>query len=135
MLTQISPLLQVNDLERSVSFYGDKLGFIKGKIHDGFSLVTRNDCTIYLAQKTRNVDVTNKVARASDDGWCNYDLHIHCEPGSLDALCEEFKANGVEMADTFKDGPVTRPYGMRDFSVSDLDGYGLVFGESVDDDD
>ena len=112
-----------------MSFYSDKLGFRKGSIDDGFSLVTRDDCTIYLAQKTKDVDVRNIVARAVDDGWCNYDLHIHCKPGTLDALFEEFKAKNVEMHNSFKDGPVTRPYGMRDFSLSDPDGYALVFGE------
>ena len=129
MLKQISPLLQVSDLETSVSFYGQKLGFRTGSMDGGFSVVRRDDCTIYLAQKTKDVDVTNKTARAVDDGWCNYDLHIHCQPGTLDALYEEFRAKGVKMLDCFKDGPVTRSYGIRDFSVIDPDGYDLVFGE------
>jgi hypothetical protein len=33
------------------------------------------------------------------------------------------------MPDGYKDGPVTRPYGVRDFSVIDPGGYDLVFGE------
>ncbi|MBC8117699.1 MAG: hypothetical protein H7062_25195 [Candidatus Saccharimonas sp.] len=129
MLKQISPLLQVSDLKTSVSFYGQQLGFQTGSIDGGFSAVRRDDCLIYLAQKTKDVDVTNKAARAVDDGWCNYDLHIHCQPGTLDALYDEFKTKGVRMPDSFRDGPVIRPYGIRDFSVFDPDGYDLVFGE------
>ncbi len=129
MLKQISPLLQVSDLETSVSFYGQKLGFQTGAMDGGFSVVRRDDCIIYLAQKTKDVDVTNKTARAVDDGWCNYDLHIHCQSGTLDALFDEFRAKGVRMLDCFRDGPVTRSYGIRDFSVFDPDGYDLVFGE------
>ncbi|MEK6260305.1 MAG: VOC family protein [Planctomycetota bacterium] len=129
MLKQISPLLQVSDLETSVSFYGQMLGFQTGSIDGGFSAVRRDDCLIFLAQKTKDANVTNKAARAVDDGWCNYDLHIHCQPGTLDALYEEFRAKGVKMLDCFKDGPVTRSYGIRDFSVFDPDGYDLVFGE------
>jgi len=133
MLKQISPLLQVNDLQTSVSFYGQKLGFRTGSIDGGFSVIRRDDCTIYLAQKTKKADVTNKAARAVDDGWCNYDLHIHCQLGTLDALYAEFRAAGVTMPDCFKNGPVTRPYGIRDFSVIDPDGYDLVFGEEIED--
>jgi catechol 2,3-dioxygenase-like lactoylglutathione lyase family enzyme len=129
MLQQISPLLQVSDLAASVAFYGEKLGFRTGGIEGGFSIVRRDDCCIFLAQKTKPVDVTNKAARAVDDGWCNFDLHIHCRPGSLDALYQEFKARGVQMLDCFRNGPVTREYGVRDFSVFDPDGYDLVFAE------
>lgn len=129
MLKQISPLLQVSDLKASVSFYGQKLGFRTGSIDGGFSAVGRDDCLIFLAQKTKDVDVTNKTARAVDDGWCSYDLHIHCEPGTLDALYKEFRSKDVRMPDAFKDGPVARSYGIRDFSVVDPDGYDLVFGE------
>lgn len=134
MLRQISPLLQVRDLAASVAFYRDMLGFRTGSIEGGFSVIRRDDCLIYLAQKTKDVDVTNKAARAVDDGWCSYDLHIYCEPGTLDALYEEFRDRGVPMPPGFEDGPVMRSYGVRDFSVIDPDGYDLVFGQEVADD-
>jgi catechol 2,3-dioxygenase-like lactoylglutathione lyase family enzyme len=129
MLKQTSPLLQVRELAASVAFYGQKLGFRTGSMEGGFSVIRRDDCVLYLAQKTKDVDVTNKAARAADDGWCNYDLHIHCQRGTLDALLEEFRAKGVPISDCFAGGPVTRPYGIRDFSVTDPDGYEIVFGE------
>jgi catechol 2,3-dioxygenase-like lactoylglutathione lyase family enzyme len=129
MLKHIIPLLQVSDLEASVSFYRETLGFRTGSIDGGFSVIRRDECTIYLAQKTKDVDVTNKAARSADDGWCNYDLHIYCRPGTLDALYQEFRANGANIPNCFNDGPVTRPYGVRDFSVFDPDGYDLVFAE------
>lgn len=132
MLKQISPLLQVRDLAASVSFYGQKLGFRTGSTKGGFAAVRRDDCLIYLAQKTKDTDVTNKAARAADDGWCNYDLHIHCQSGTLDSLYEEFRARGVPMPGDFETGPVTRPYGIRDFSVIDPDGYDIVFGEECE---
>ena len=130
MLKQINPLLQVNDLEASLLFYGQKLGFETGSMENGFSIARRGDCTIYIAQKTKEADVTNKAARAvPNDDWCNYDFHIQCEPGSLDALFQEFKNKGVRMPECYKDGPIQRAYGIRDFSVIDPDGYDLVFGE------
>ena len=62
MLKHICPLLQVNDLRASLMFYGEKLGFQTGSAHDGFSVVRRDDCTLYLAQKTKVADVTNRAA-------------------------------------------------------------------------
>ena len=132
MLKQIAPLLQVSDVEASLAFYRDKLGFRTGSIDGGFTVIRRDECLIFLAQKTKDVDVTNKAARAVDDGWCSYDLHIYCQPGTLDGLYREFKANGAPMPACFDAGPVMRPYGVRDFSVIDLDGYDLVFGEEVE---
>ena len=63
MLKHICPLLQVNDLRASLMFYGEKLGFQTGSADDGFSVVRRDDCTLYLAQKTKVADVTNRAAR------------------------------------------------------------------------
>ena len=134
MLKHVCPLLQVSDLKASVLFYGEKLGFRTGSMEGGFSVVRRDDCSLYLAQKTKAVDVTNKAARADPaDDWCNYDLHFFCQPGTLDALFEEFRSKGVMMPDCYPNGPVTRSYGIRDFSVIDPDGYDLVFGEEVPD--
>jgi hypothetical protein len=133
MLKQISPLLQVNDLQTSVSFYGQKLGFRTGSIDGGFSVIRRDDCTIYLAQKTKKADVTNKAARAVDDGWCNYDLHIHCQLGTLDALYAEFRAARCHDAGLLQERPGDTSLRIRDFSVIDPDGYDLVFGEEIED--
>jgi hypothetical protein len=135
MLKQVTPLLQVRDLDHSASFYRNQLGFDVGSTEGGFCMIRRDDCLIFLAQKTRDVDVTNKTARARDDDWCNYDLHIHCEPGSLDTLYSEFRARGVEMPKAYEAGPVMRSYGVRDFSVIDPDGYDIVFGEERPEDD
>jgi len=129
MLKQISPLLQVRDLAASVAFYGQKLGFRAGSIEGGFCVIRRDECAIFLAQKTKDADVTNRAARAGNEDWCNYDLHIHCERGTLDRLYAEFAAKGVRMPDAYRSGPVLRSYGVRDFSVLDPDGYDLVFGE------
>ena len=135
MLKHVNPMLQVSDLRASVLFYGEKLGFQTGSTEGGFCVVRRDDCTLYLAQKKKAANVTNKAARADpNDGWCNYDLHFYCQPGTLDALFEEFRSKGVRMPDCFKDGPVKRSYGVRDFSLFDPDGYDLVFGEECPDD-
>ena len=131
MLKHISPLLQVRDLEASATWYRQKLGFKTSSTEGGFCMIGRDDCQIFLAQKTKDVDVTNRAARAVDDGWCGYDLHVWCEPGTLDALYTEFRDRGAAMPECFDKGPVLREYGVRDFSVFDPDGYDLVFAEEL----
>ena len=44
----------------------------------------------------------------------------------------EFKAKGVTISACYADGPIARPYGSRDFSVLDPDGYDLVFAEECE---
>jgi catechol 2,3-dioxygenase-like lactoylglutathione lyase family enzyme len=131
-LKSVCPLLQVADLDRSRAFYTGKLGFKETwKDPGGFTILSRDECLLFIAPKQREVDLRNATARLTNDGYANYDLHLDCFPGSLDALWKEYKEAGVEMGASFVNGPVTRDYGVRDFSVIDPDGYDLVFGESI----
>lgn len=131
-LKRISPLLQVKDLEASVGFYTGKLGFREAwRDEGGFSILCRDECEIYLAQKEREVDLRNQTARSMGDGFAAYDLHIHCAPATIDTLWAEYRAAGVPMPSCFDGGPISRDYGIRDFSVIDPDGYDIVFGAPI----
>jgi catechol 2,3-dioxygenase-like lactoylglutathione lyase family enzyme len=134
-LERISPLLQVADLDASVRFYTAKLGFREVfRDEGGFSIINRDDCDVYLAQKQRDVDLRNRSARLKADGFACYDLHIHCAFGTIDPLWKEFKDAGVEMHPSFESGPIDRDYGIRDFSIIDPDGYDIVFGAPIEQD-
>ncbi len=69
--------------------------------------------------------------KSVDNGWANYDLPMHCAPGTVDALWQEFRDAGVPMRDYFDTGPVNRSYGIRDFSIYNADCYDLVFGAEI----
>ncbi len=128
-IRSVSPLLQVRDLARSLEFYTKRLGFTQDWFDGvGFAIVRRGDCSVYLAQREVEVDLRNRTARRQDNGYANYDLHFYCDGGTIDALWEEYQAIGIEMPSEFAGGPVDREYGIRDFSLSDPDGYVLVFG-------
>ena len=130
-LLRISPLLQVSDMNKSVEFYTKKLGFEeKWRDGDGFVILSRDGCDLFLGQKQTKVDLRNVTARTKPDGFADYDLHFHCAVGAADALWGEFSKAGVNT--TEKDGPVTSEYGIRDFSVIDPDGYTIVFGSPVE---
>lgn len=130
-LQKISPLLQVADMKKSLEFYTKKLGFaVKWKDGDGFAILSRDGCDLFLGQNQTKVDLRNSTARAKKDGFASYDLHIHCAPGAVDALWKEFRKADAEILE--KDGPVNREYGIRDFTVVDPDGYLIVFGSPID---
>ena len=128
-IKSVSPLLQVADLQRSRAYYTDTLGFAEDWFDgDGFAIMRRGDCSIFLAQKQTDVDLRNQTARAAQDGYANYDLHFHCAPGTIEDLWAEYRDAGAKMPDVFADGPIKRDYGIQDFSITDPDGYDLVFG-------
>lgn len=132
-IKSVSPLLQVKDLRQSIAFYTTRLGFTEDFFDgDGFAIVRRGGCFLFLAQKQVDADLRNQTARATQDGYASYDLHFHCDRGSIDALWAEYRSAGVPMPPAFDDGPVDRDYGVRDFSITDPDGYDLVFGAPCD---
>jgi hypothetical protein len=58
-------------------------------------------------------------------------LSVYFVVGDADELCAFQRANGVEVLVE----PDDRLYGLRDYSVSDLDGYTLTFGHRIRHDD
>ncbi len=132
-INSVSPLLLVADLQRSRKFYTQILGFTEDWFDgEGFAIVRRGCCSLFLAQKQVNVDLRNRTARAAQDGYANYDLHFNCEAGAIDGLWAEYRAAGAPIPAAFADGPINRDYGIRDFSVVDPDGYDLVFGAPLE---
>lgn len=130
-LQRISPLLQVSDLDKSIGFYTTKLGFEeKWRDENGFVILYRDGCDLFLGQNQTKVDLRNSTARIQQDGFASYDLHIHCSPGAADALWKEFNEAGVRILE--KEGPMNREYGIRDFTVIDPDGYTIVFGSPIE---
>ena len=99
------PVLQVADVSRSETFYCEKLGFQShGTWGDGpdFAIVQRGRVTIALDRSQTDDPIpTNQY-------WAAY---VYVE--DADALCEEYRSNGVEIVrgleDTF--------YGSRDFDI------------------
>lgn len=111
------PVLQVADVERSVAFYCDKLGFFAHNLWgDGpdFCIVQRGQVTIAL-DRTRADGTPVPV----NQYWAAY-LYVE----DADRLCSEFRGKGVEIVR----GPCDTEYGLRDFDVRDPDGHILAFG-------
>ena len=129
-LQRLRPLLEVRDVEASIAFYTDVLGFTVGSSIDGggkrvWANVVKDDVMLML----------NLMHTHDDDDEHGHD-HPH-EPGltgsiylnvdDVDALALDL---GGKVALEF--GPEDQPHGMREIAIADPDGYFLVFGTPLD---
>ncbi|MGI9417892.1 MAG: VOC family protein [Geminicoccaceae bacterium] len=113
-------VLQVLDVERSRTFYCERLGFhVLGTWGDGpdFAIIGRGGVTIALdrSRDDRAIPVNQY--------WAAY---IYVD--DADALCDEFRQKGVDI----HRGPEDMFYGLRDFDVRDPDGHILAFGHDLE---
>lgn len=114
------PVLQVADVNRSVAFYTDMLGFIShGTWGDGpdFCIVQRGTVTIAL-DRTRETGAKVPI----NQNWAAY---VYVD--DADALHAEFSARGVDIAR----GLCNAEYGLRDFDIRDPDGHLIAFGHML----
>lgn len=118
-LRSLAPSLTVDDLERSLGFYGDGLGFTVDQRWEeegellGVMLVA-GTCRIGLSQD----DWAQGRDRQKGVGF-----RIWAETAQdLDALAARLREHGIE-----HDGPKTEPWGTRSLTVTDPDGFKLTF--------
>jgi catechol 2,3-dioxygenase-like lactoylglutathione lyase family enzyme len=123
-LRSLSPALTVNDLEKSLAFYTDGLGFIvserwtddAGKLRG--VMLKAGTCEIGLTQD----DWVRGRERKKGQG-----VRVWCETAQdIDLLATRVKQAGFALTE----GPMELPWGGRAISIDDLDGYHLsIFRE------
>jgi catechol 2,3-dioxygenase-like lactoylglutathione lyase family enzyme len=120
-LTGISPVLLVADLERSVAYFVERLGFhcqVQGD-PPNFATADRDAATILLAladQPERLVPYWRIV----DKMW-----NAYIRVDDVDAIYAEVQERGAGIDYTIYDAP----YGFREFGVQDPDGHDIAFGQ------
>jgi catechol 2,3-dioxygenase-like lactoylglutathione lyase family enzyme len=115
-----TPDFVVSDLQRSIDFYCDKLGFgDPGTWGEPpcFAMMNRDGFDMMLSLADDPADVR---PNGPTGVW---DLHIRI--ASLDDELAALNAAGVPIAK----GPSDTPYGMREIEVLDPDGYRICFGQ------
>jgi lactoylglutathione lyase len=104
------PILLVADLERSLAFYRDRLGFAVAYTFEGFAQLEVEGGRLGLAR------TDERVEPASTAIWAYTD--------DVDALFAELTAAGAPAVAE----PADRPWGERVASVADPDGYVVHLG-------
>jgi catechol 2,3-dioxygenase-like lactoylglutathione lyase family enzyme len=121
----VAPLLQVYDMPTSIRFYRDVLGFTVWA-----SSEPGDDCN-WCGLRLHGAEVMLNTAHEADKRPAAPDparITSHEDVGlffgckDLDAAYRLLRAHGVEVTE-----PKVAPYGMRQLSFKDPDGYGICF--------
>jgi uncharacterized glyoxalase superfamily protein PhnB len=112
-LTSLSPILTTDDMDRSVRFYVEVLGFTCGMQTPGYSNLYRDGVRIMLSKPDEHVE-------PKFTGQLYIDLDT---PEEVDAWWAKVKdrAQIIYAVDDFD-------YGMHEFGIRDDSGYSLAFG-------
>ena len=122
-MTGVSPVLLVSDLERSLAFYRELLGFeceTHGDPPD-FAVVKRDDAILLLALAPPDAHLVPHW-HVVEKMWNAY---IRVE--EVDELYREVQGRGCPIDYSISN----KPHGFREFGVTDPDGYDIAFGEPL----
>ncbi len=118
-LTGIAPQFLVDDLDRAIAYYRDKLGFeLDFKYESFYAAVTRDGFAIHLK-------CAPKLAADREHRKQNEHLDAHIAVFGIRSLFIELKLRGAQVLKPLEE----RPWGCLDFYVEDPDGYILCFSE------
>jgi catechol 2,3-dioxygenase-like lactoylglutathione lyase family enzyme len=126
MLHGIAPFFVVDDLQPSLDFYRERLGFEvtyrgggDGESEDFFGIVERDGVMIML--KAIGADVHPQPNRTRHE-WARWDAYV--KTSDPDALYQEYTARSVPMHRALAD----TGDGLRAFEIVDNSGYVICFG-------
>ena len=119
----ISPTLAVRNMKETIEFYKDSLGFKMGMCFPDANNPEYTDLS-KDGMSLMFIPTMNLGIGSEEKLGIGVNLYMQID-GDIDEYCEELKKRGVKIAVDIKD----EPYGIRDFSVEDIDGYQLTFNQ------
>lgn len=118
----ISPSFIVSDVEKTIAFYGDKLGFETRHLaphrEPFFAIIGRDGTQIFIKSHKGLLPVPNHKRHP----FMRLGAFVYVE--DPDALAAEFAEHGAAFSAPLED----THDGLRGFEISDPDGYVLFFG-------
>jgi|SRR5215510_10613672 len=120
-ITGIAPQFLVDDLDRAIAYYRDRLGFELDFTYESFyASVSRNGFAIHLKHAA-------KVAADRANRKQNEHLDAYVAVSGIRDLFNELQKRGAGMIRPLEE----RPWNCLDFYVEDADGYILCFSEQT----
>ena len=120
---RVAPVLLVKDIQASVAFWRDRVGFDTDEIYGdppNFAMPTRDGVTFMLVQVPEGTEApprTGVSSRRSNQAYVWVD--------DAEALYEELQGRGAPIDFTIYD----TPWGTREFGIQDLDEHDIAFGQ------
>ena len=120
-IKSITPQLRTTDMESTIRFYTEKLGFeVEFNYQDFYAGVRAGDHSIHL----KLVDDQDPSIRFVDEGG---HLHLYFETDGVSEFAELLKSRGVEMVQDVCE----TDWNTREFVIHDDQGHTLYFGEPL----
>jgi catechol 2,3-dioxygenase-like lactoylglutathione lyase family enzyme len=127
-LVSLCPVFISPDIEKTVAFYTEKLGFKSAKHYDkseNFATLYRDDIEFVIVQ----AEPGKTAATIPRNGPRNDDAYIvPATPEGIEPLYKEFKAQGVKILAE----PHETDYGSYEFTIEDIDGRRIGIGRIFD---
>jgi catechol 2,3-dioxygenase-like lactoylglutathione lyase family enzyme len=118
-VTGIAPQFLVDDLDRAIAYYREKLGFeLDFQYQSFYASVTRDGLAIHLKHAP-------KLAAERAHRRQNEHLDAYISVSGIRDLFSEFEKRGARVIRSVEE----RPWACLDFYVEDPDGYILCFSE------
>ena len=122
-LREAMPAITVNDIEKSVSWYRDVLGFTVG---EEYRIEERLQGVELRAGSVRFLLGQDDFAQGKDRAK-GVGFRIYCSTAQdIDRLAADVERRGGELAQP----PTDQPWGARDFAVIDPDGFKISISTS-----
>jgi len=118
ILQQITPMLWTDDMESSIAFYRDILGFQLNEYNTewGWASLSKDQVQLMLARPNQHLSFTGP----------NFTGSFYYYIPDVDALWEQLKNTPYVYY------PIENfEYGMREFAIKDNNGYILQFGKEI----
>lgn len=119
----ISPLIAVRDMKQTIDFYQTKLGFKVGMMFPDASKPEYADLSkdgmVLMIIPAENMGISPKEKLGT-----GVNLYLQID-GDIDEYYRELKQKKVKIVTEVKD----EPWGSRDFTVADSNGYLLIFSQ------
>lgn len=121
----LSPTLAVRDMKQTIAFYKDVLGFKTGMMfpdanNPEYADLSKDDMVLMVIPAANcGIDVGEKLGRGVN-------LYLQID-GDIDEYYRAVKGKGAKIISDLKD----EPFGIRDFTVEDINGYQLTFNQVV----
>jgi uncharacterized glyoxalase superfamily protein PhnB len=118
-VTAIVPQFLVDDLNRAIAYYRDRLGFDLDFVYDAFyASVSRDGFAIHLKEAPR-LPAEREFKKQQEH------LDAHVSVSGVRELFSELQSRGATITQPLAD----QPWSCTDFIVEDPDGYVLCFSE------
>ena len=125
-MDDLIPMLETDDLDQTIQWYGDTLGFtVRGTFPE------TGDLTWVSLKKDKVVIMFTTRFESSEKLNCSLTGSLYFYPKDVQSLWKRLQSKNLKIEWPLEDFH----YGMREFAILDNNGYRLVFGQTIEETD